>query len=274
MSASEPATSGGDASGAPLWRRILPDAIAFVLGLGAAWYLKWEATDLVWSLWLSSLVLGYLTLLSALAGGAFICLRERRAATVPTQDTPCQRAGLGRAVFLLVFFSIHFCGFHAGHSILLQEFFPLEILPDDGFGQAFINPPLLWWMVFTTLIVPYGIFLLPAILAERHHVFSPLIQAVRTAPPVAVTDSRGDDGQPGRKVRPDPLMHDAMTRPYLNVMRMHLLIFIFAFFGTLDVESFLAYAVVYFVYFLPWAEFTRLINKRRPRPSSRTGKLQ
>ena len=40
-------------------RRILPDVLAFMLGLGVARWLRWPTTDLVWSLWLSSLVLGY-----------------------------------------------------------------------------------------------------------------------------------------------------------------------------------------------------------------------
>lgn len=54
--------------------RVLPDIVAFVLGLGLAWFLEWETRDLVWSLWLCSLVLGYLTLFTAIGGGAWIGL--------------------------------------------------------------------------------------------------------------------------------------------------------------------------------------------------------
>ena len=36
---------------------------------------------------------------------------------------------------------------------------------------------------------------------------------------------------------------------------MHILIFFFAFCHILKVESFLVYAVVYFVYFFPWKAF-------------------
>jgi hypothetical protein len=39
--------------------RVFPDLLAFIMGLGVAWFLKWETTDLVWSLWLWSLALGY-----------------------------------------------------------------------------------------------------------------------------------------------------------------------------------------------------------------------
>jgi hypothetical protein len=36
--------------------------LAFAGGLAVAWWAKWQSRDLVWSLWLSSLVVGYATL--------------------------------------------------------------------------------------------------------------------------------------------------------------------------------------------------------------------
>ena len=56
----------------PAFRRVLPDLLAFTIGLGSAWILQWNTTDLVWSLWLGSLVLGYMTILSTIGG--FACL--------------------------------------------------------------------------------------------------------------------------------------------------------------------------------------------------------
>ncbi len=50
----------------PAFRKILPDVAAFAFGLGIAFVLRWKTTDLVWSLWLGSLVLGYLTILSTI----------------------------------------------------------------------------------------------------------------------------------------------------------------------------------------------------------------
>src|SRR5574340_751176 len=37
----------------PPLRSVAPDLFAFLLGLGAAWILHWQASDLVWTLWLS-----------------------------------------------------------------------------------------------------------------------------------------------------------------------------------------------------------------------------
>lgn len=45
---------------------------------------------------------------------------------------------------------------------------------------------------------------------------------------------------------------DAMTAPYRNVIRLHLLIFFFAFAHFTQLENFAVYAVVYAVYFFPW----------------------
>jgi hypothetical protein len=47
-------------------------------------------------------------------------------------------------------------------------------------------------------------------------------------------------------------VQDVFARPYINVIRMHLLIFFFAACYALKVESFLVYTVVYAVYFFPW----------------------
>ena len=44
------------------WLSSWPDAVAFAAGLGVAWWASWNTTDLVWSLWLSSLVVGYSTM--------------------------------------------------------------------------------------------------------------------------------------------------------------------------------------------------------------------
>ena len=51
---------------------------------------------------------------------------------------------------------------------------------------------------------------------------------------------------------------DFMT-PYKNVVRMHLLIFFFAFAHFVRLENFFVYAVVYAVYFFPW----RLVKRSR-----------
>lgn len=248
-----------NASSKPLLLRIFPDILAFAGGLCVAYFLKWDTTDLVWSLWLCSLVLGYLTLLSALAGGAYFWFhitthkdfkKEQRLLAI--------LAGLAIGIFYLAFFSLHFGGFHAGHSVFLQQFFPIAGMPEDGFGEAFTNPPLLWSLVFQHLMLPYGLFLIPAIVAERHYIFLPISRAVMTVHTQIATDHPIEETAVDQKGKRGELIGDAMGRPYINVIRMHMLIFFFAFSHAIKLDSFLVYAIVYLAYFFPWSEIKKL----------------
>ncbi len=235
------------------------DVFAFGVGLALAYFLKWETRDLVWSLWLCSLVLGYLTLLSAIAAGVWAGLRAGSGEDGPgTGRAPMAGGALAGGLFMFCFFSFHFCGFHAGHSVFLMQFFPLEGLPRDGFGRAFPNPPLLWILVFRHLMRPYGLFLIPAVLAERHHVFQPIAAAFRAArgrPAPNPSPEAGSRRDPPASAQ--ERVRNALFGPYLNVVRMHLLIFFFAFCHILKLDSFLVYAVVYAVYFFPWGALAR-----------------
>ena len=49
-----------------------------------------------------------------------------------------------------------------------------------------------------------------------------------------------------------------MGLPYRNVIRMHLLIFFFAFCAALKVHSFFVFVVIYSVYFFPWSELKKV----------------
>ena len=255
-----------------LGRRILPDILAFATGLALAYHLEWETTDLVWSLWLCSLVLGYTTILAAIGGGAYILANVvRHVEPVQRYRKPVLAGGIGIGFFLFGFFSLHFCGFHAGHSVFLNQFFPVEGMPKDGFGAAFMNPPLLWKLVFTHLLQPYGIFIIPALIAERKHVFRPLARAIELVQVIRGGDSNIKESNfdaVSVKTKGQRFFHDMMGRPYINVVRMHLLIFFFAISHFMKMDSFIIYAVVYAVYFFPWGEILDLRKRHLPTGTS------
>jgi hypothetical protein len=226
-----------------------------------AYWMGWKTRDLVWSLWLGSLTLGYLTILSIVGAAAWMGLHFLRQKTgTKKQWSIAIVIGLGAGLFFLGFFSFHFCAFHAGDSVFLAIFFPLEGMPEGGFGSAFMNPPRLWYLAFEHLLKPYGLFLIPAIIAERRQVFFPLYrawQALRTGD-TSVNIFTGEKSSEADSVRSS--LGTAMMRPYLNVIRMHLLIFFFAGCWLLKIDNFLIYAVVFSVYFFPWSE----LKKQRP----------
>ena len=236
--------SFGEESGGPgplpsqsFWKVFGPNFLAFGIGLTLAYYLKWELTDLVWSLWLTSLVVGYATILSTVGGAAwFGCKLIKHPDFDSTFLVPAVAIALGFGLFYLGFFSLHFCGFHAGHSVFLNSFFPVEGLPGEGFGNAFMNPFLLWKQVFQYLIVPYGAFLIPAFIVDRHHLLAPFKAASQLM-------GEGPKNKAHLK-KNSSLLGKGMMRPYANVVRMHLLIFFFAACQFLKVDSFLIYTVV------------------------------
>lgn len=241
--------------------RVLPDICAFGIGLGIAYFMNWETRDLVWSLWLCSLSLGYLTLFSAIGGAAYIGFHAVRHPDFDTKHFwPALLIATASGLFFLAFFSIHFGAFHSVHAVFLGAFFPLEGVPTDEFGKGFMNPPKLIWLVYTYLAKPYGIFVLPALIAERKHVFSALIKAVSVVREnkVGPSDVKSHlrKNKKAKSANKNGLQ-DVMGRPYINVIRMHLLIFFFGFCHLLKIDSFVVFAVVYFVYFFPWNEVKR-----------------
>jgi hypothetical protein len=224
------------------WSETWLDALAFALGLGLAWGFHWSTKDLVWSLWLSSLCVGYAMILwmvseplRELIGGLW---SEGGKSTWSGGQTAAAAGGLFvvgfGTLFGVAFFTVHFGGFHFVHSAFLSLFFPLEP------GLAHSGPS---WAMYREVFVRYWWFLPAAFLAERA-AFKWSYRdpdASVTAEAIAKRKARGD----------------TMLLPYKNVIRMHLLIFFFFFAHLLKLENFLVYAVVYAVYFFPW----RLLKK-------------
>ena len=222
------------------WASTWPDALAFLSGLALAWFGGWETKDLVWSLWLSSLMVGYAMIIWNIFGPSSTLLRQARASEAsPAARSFAGGAAIAGGLFLLAFFTVHFGGFHFVHSVFLNGFFPISTEGSRGFPG-----PELYGQVFKD----YWPFVLVAAVAER--------QAFRLDDPTPVTsDISAATAVAGRKERAGG--GDNMMAPYKNVIRLHLLIFFFAFASVAKLESFLVYAVVYAVYFFPWRMLKR-----------------
>jgi uncharacterized protein DUF6498 len=234
------------------WSSAWPDALAFVLGLGVAWMAGWTTTDLVWSLWLSSLVVGYSTIVwTIVRPGVDIVRGASRDRALIHQAVTAYRgatvAGIGILLFIglftLTFFTIHFGGFHYVHSQFLYMFFPLDGGDAGRVATAGMS-------TYVEVVRRYWLFLPSAFLAERAGF---LRQPQPTTDDLAVTPM----AIAARKAA-NARRSGAMMAPYRNVMRMHGLIFFFALAHFAHVDSFIVYAVVYAVYFFPW----RLVGKK------------
>lgn len=243
------------------WRSAWPDALAFAVWLGVAWYSRWTATDLVWSLWLSSLVVGYATIVWTILGPGLNIARAVWTAA-PTQlvvtnmqtgkqTTPPPAVAYAIFVFiglfLLLFFTVHFGGFHYVHSQFLISFFPLE---GDG-AHSFAG-----LATYAEVFRRYWLVLPAALIAERAG-FLP--ERDQPAPDTSVTA----EAIAKRKLANVSKPLTGMMAPYRNVIRMHMLIFFFFFAHLAKLENFAVYTVVYTVYFFPW----RLVRRSGTRTS-------
>ena len=141
---------------------------------------------------------------------------------------------------MLAFFTIHFGGFHYGHSQFLISFFPMD-LPGSGRSNS------AGMSTYIEVARRYWPFLPSAFLAHRAAFLrKPLsLKPDLSAGMLANRNSFGT----------------LFSEPYRNVIRMHMLIFFFFFAHFARLENFAVYAVVYAVYFFPW----RLIRKTETR---------
>lgn len=226
------------------WAEAWPDALAFAGGLAVAWFAGWKTTDLVWSLWLSSLLIGYAMIVWMIFKPLFFGQEKLVSNLMYPEGGPAPGAGVGfkaltvfGGMFLLAFFTVHFGGFHFVHSVFLSVFFPLN--PGDAKGVPGLA-------LYGEVLQRYWWFLPAAVIAER--------QAFRLdpAPGVAMTETEGVGSKRAKKKKANNAFGEGLMAPYKNVIRLHLLIFFFAFAHFTKLESFLVYAVVYAAYFFPW----------------------
>jgi hypothetical protein len=229
------------------WTSAWPDLIAFALGLGVAWASGWTTTDLVWSLWLSSLVVGYAMIVWSVVQPAIevgmLVWRARGSADLSLVSTNPRTLAAGAAVviagglFILTFFTLHFGGFHYIHSQFLISFFPI-----DGEHRTATLP------VYMEVARRYWWALPSAFLAER----SLFLQRTINPPSVSADVSVTAEAIAARKAANLRKAPPRIMAPYMRVMRMHVLIILFGALHAAHLDGFAVYAFVYALYFFPW----------------------
>jgi len=219
------------------WLSAWPDAVGFAAVLAIAWWAGWNAGDLVWSLWLSSLVVGYSTIVWMIGQPAAEIARASSKARALVDSNPKAMMAFWLilvvgVLFLLAFFTVHFGMFHYIHSQFLISFFPIEM--GDGTLQArsaeaatYVEIARRYWPVLPS-----------AFLAHR---------AAFLRKPLSL-----DRDLSLASFARDNKARNLITEPYRNVIRMHVLIFFFFLAHLAKLENFAVYAVVYAVYFFPW----------------------
>jgi hypothetical protein len=220
----------------------LRDIVSFAATVSVAAWQGWAAKDIIWGLWISSLIIGYsfivAMIVSSYLRGSPPMRRNLRASGSARVGPAFERTPLGRALlapmtlFMLGFFTLHFGGFHFVHGLFLNGFFPLVEWnpfgesPDGVFGG--------FMLIIGTALAEYW----PFVLFSAFSRFGDYREALAA------------EGEPN------------MFRPYLNVVRMHLLIFVFAGLHAAGLESYAVYPVLLF-YFFPVGSILKAIAPRR-----------
>jgi hypothetical protein len=221
---------------------VLARRIGVRVGLSVAWWGTGTPAILVWSLWLSSFVVGYSTIVWMITQPAAELARASWRDRAIVDSNPKMLLTfwvilLIGVLFFLAFFTVHFGGFHYVQSQFLNTFFPIDV---GGGSERALSAGK---ATYVEVLRRYWYFLPSAFLAHR---------AAFLRKPLSL--DRNAALQSLAAIKPG----DLFTEPYRNVLRMHVLIFFFFFAHFAKLENFAVYAVVYAVYFFPW----RLV--RRP----------
>jgi len=96
---------------------------SFALGALAIYLNHWTVEDLVWGIWISSLIVGLIFLYTNFWAIPFQVLQSSGEALPKARRLA---ASIVVAVLFSLFYTLHFGGFHLGHAMFLSSFFPLE----------------------------------------------------------------------------------------------------------------------------------------------------
>jgi hypothetical protein len=196
------------------------DLLGFLASLAIAWIFHWQAKDLVWSLWLSSLIAGILITI-----WIFIFRRENYSKLDDASFSLYRFIiVLSKGVCMFVVYTAFFGGFLLVDSIFLNYFYPIESSNHEIFLE---------WPFYFQVIKNYWPFVLITIATEFKE-----LKTLKNSKPFM------------------------MIKPYLNIIRMHLLIFFIAGITLIKLNSFYVYAAASFLYFFPFFHVVHLFKSR------------
>ncbi len=213
-------------------RKVVIDALLFVVSAASAIAFAWSPKELVWGLWLSSLVVGFTTIVIGVVAAAArrpgeLLRPPGRGTTAPPAVDPTDLPAVARMLLgagILAFFTFHFGMFHFVHGCFLESFFPLDESGATDLG-------------FFALAAHFG-------------------DIVAIGWPLALTTLIGSIDELKRA-----LTRFDVTSPYRSVVRMHFFIIGYGFLQVLGLSSSGVTVVVLAIY---WFPFELLRERKRP----------
>ena len=209
-------------------RLLAAEVLLYAIALALLHWQNWGPKDVIWSLWATSLLTGYLTLIVGSIGSAVnVAVAARQKPDFSWQQAlPLLADGIVIMAVMIAFFSVHFGLFHLVHAVFLNEFFPLIQWPDPE--PHMVEQALAY---LQTCLQEYSLFLLICLLSH----LPALLQGMR--------------GTPG----------GMLIRPYATVIKLHLMILGIGFATAAGLDA-TALIVFLGVYFLPLGRMLQLLR--------------
>ena len=172
--------------------------LAFAATVVIAWLMRWEAGDLMWGAWASSLTYGYVY-------GVVLVLFN------PDEADAGDGSQWGRFLGIMAFFTFIFGSFHYAQGIFLSMVFPITPMEGPGLLLYPITAMTLYWGVIAATVL-----------------------------------SRWHDLK--EATEPSEDFH-RLLRPFQNIVRIQILVFVFFFLAAMGLIRFAVYPVLIFYFF-------------------------
>ena len=227
-------------------KRYLTELFLFFFSIGAAYFIGWNNTDLLWSFWTTSLVVGYVSIFrTCIAPIPLLTTFNLTPADIKNiWKLPIAKKRLTLlfalvfvvySLFMLLFLSFHFLIFHLFLAYFLQIIFPhlalTEIFANPDSGQ-FYTP----FLVIKTLLISYWIIVLEKFIFDYK---------------TNRESSSNQTTHPKQSFVNQAFSFEGIKRSYVQVARIHISIFILFALNALETNQFLIYVAIYILFFFP-----------------------
>lgn len=227
------------------WRNYSKEISLFFSAILFAYFFGWNTTDLIWGLWITSFIVGNVGLFRT--GFTFLILSFAKTITFENfkelkreLDSKKKFLKLIFGLFFVVpilfahgvFLILHFSVFHFGHAWFLYNLAPhpdLGGILNNGNVDSQFSIPI---QIVKTLLMSYWVIVLQKLIFDH----------------IKHGESTGND---------DSDLIDLIKRPYLQVVRIHFLIFILVGLNEINANQYLIYVVIYSLFFFPLSIFSK-----------------
>jgi hypothetical protein len=220
----------------PLWLQLIISLFSFVVIFILARVENWTAGNMVWSLWITSLITGYGYLIAGIISNSFgnAILSEENLVNRLFQGSVHAGIKYGLLIFGLLFqlgfFTVHFGLFHFVYSIFLSQFFPIM-------DRSFERFPDFLFFVSTSFEAYWPVILFTLVASIRK------FQRILSQNEVNFT-----------------------KRAYVNVIKIHLSIFLFAGLSATGINEWM-FLLIFIIYFFPFSAVFEFLKTQKQKPA-------